>query len=457
MNKKKISKKFNRLMNGFKKCFSIFFVFYFAGFSLLVHIPGTNAAFSATAEISGHSVSTGYWVVESPDEIEIFGTKDTYLRSGAKNTNEGASPFMRIQSSGNNRALVQFNQDDINSAVNGQTVYSAFLVLEVDGQKNNWGSGRTISIHRMTEDWEEGNGKNAELSGSESYRGDGSGATWNCAVDTNINNSNPDCSLQWNGGSYIGAPTNTQIITNGIGGTVMFDVTADVLAFLSDSQTNYGWLIRKDNEGANGYISFHSKESVSGNGPKLVLYFEPDLLPEALIVQNLLEESQILHEDLNEEIFNNDEENLEDDEEVEGPTSEFEQNSSGGTGLLADELTEDQETEQTPDDENNGEGTEEEVNESEDSEDQENSGTEESEEEIENDGTLNEENNNKETTESSEENNEIGQTDNQESNSQENNNQEPIATSEEGSSGENNEGGQSEPSGDGSDDSGENE
>src|SRR5262245_20186891 len=34
---------------------------------------------------------------------------DTYVRSGAPNTNEGASTFMRLQASGDNRALVRFD------------------------------------------------------------------------------------------------------------------------------------------------------------------------------------------------------------------------------------------------------------------------------------------------------------------------------------------------------------
>jgi len=68
---------------------------------------------------------------------------------------------------------------------------------------------------------------------------------------------------------FASAVTASSTITNNQSGVVEFDVTSDVQSFLSGSNQNYGWLLKKTDEGANGRVQFGSKESA--NAPKLVI------------------------------------------------------------------------------------------------------------------------------------------------------------------------------------------
>ena len=124
---------------------------------------------------------------------------DTFIKKGSSNENEGASNMLRLQSSGNNRALVKFDTAQIQSAIGSNQNYTATLELTISDNGNNWGaSGRPIGIHKLTSDWAEGNGYIAGH--NPSNRGTGDGATWACAIDSNISNQSDNCSgnAAWN-------------------------------------------------------------------------------------------------------------------------------------------------------------------------------------------------------------------------------------------------------------------
>jgi|WetSurMetagenome_2_1015567.scaffolds.fasta_scaffold00385_8 hypothetical protein len=200
---------------------------------------------------------------------------DTYIKNGHQNENEGASTFFRLQSSGHNRALIKFDEQQIQQAVGDALTFTATLQLTISDNGNNWGSnGRSIDLTRFIHDWEEGNGY--IVGNSPSNRGTDSGVTWNCAIDANINNHNDDCSgtTVWdmNNSSFwpfISTPTATTTINNNQTGTITFDVTSDIQSFVNGTNQNYGWLLKKTDEGANGRIEFGSKESASS--PKLII------------------------------------------------------------------------------------------------------------------------------------------------------------------------------------------
>ncbi|MBI1817096.1 MAG: Ig-like domain-containing protein [Deltaproteobacteria bacterium] len=181
---------------------------------------------------------------------------DTYLRSGSANQNQGSDTILRVQQSGNNRALVRFDQAAIATAVGSGTVASATLELYVQTNANNWGTtGRSVDALRLTADW-------TEL-----------GATWNCRIDSNTGNSSADCSSQWNGGSFATTATASKLHANTLTGWVQFDVTADVRAFLTGT-LNYGWVIKKTDESQNGQVDYTSRQGTAGNAPRLVLVVE---------------------------------------------------------------------------------------------------------------------------------------------------------------------------------------
>ena len=218
---------------------------------------------------------------EATEVAVLTAAGDTYLRSGAPDTNEGDSSFLRLRASGDNRALVRFDQSALQAAVGSQTLVSATLELDISENGNNWGSsGRTVSVYRLTADWAEGEGFVDQ--GSPPDRGTGSGATWACAIDSDISDQGKDCSgtTEWEMGQpsqaelhpWVEQATSSVLITNGLSGTVSFDVTADVQAFLAGSVPNDGWIVKKELEGPSGLVQFASRET--GSGPRLVVTVE---------------------------------------------------------------------------------------------------------------------------------------------------------------------------------------
>ena len=139
--------------------------------------------------------------IPTPTEQTINVEKDSFMKSGKKNTNEGANPRLRIQSSGNNRTVAGFDL----TGVDVGSVTSATLVLTIAENANNWGQNddRTVDAHPLLETFTEGDGKIAEVTPqSERTRGSGPGVTWNCATDDEISNQSPNCVLQWGGGDF---------------------------------------------------------------------------------------------------------------------------------------------------------------------------------------------------------------------------------------------------------------
>ena len=120
----------------------------------------------------------------------------------------------------------------------------------------------------MKNDWTEGNGKYT----LDRFRGTGAGVTWNCPTDTNIANDNRDCSTRWTGGNFVSTVSVKKTITNGLVGSIEFDVTEDVKAFLAGTSSNYGWIIKKTQEDKSGHLFFASGEATS-NQPVLELRY----------------------------------------------------------------------------------------------------------------------------------------------------------------------------------------
>lgn len=200
-----------------------------------------------------------FQTVASVQETVLLPLADTYLRQGAPNQNQGADPVLRLQASGNNRALLRFDAAAIAAAVGAGTLQGARLELTIAVNADNWGTaGRTIDLRRLTRAWTE------------------AGATWNCADDANPGNQSADCSGEtaWEmGGSgpnpWESAPVATATITNGLTGVVSLDVTAELAAVLAGGGEHHGWLLKKTQEGQAGRVEFGSRES--GTPPRLVL------------------------------------------------------------------------------------------------------------------------------------------------------------------------------------------
>jgi hypothetical protein len=198
----------------------------------------------------------------------LFAEKDSFIREGTPNSNEGSNKVLRILGSGptNNRALIAFNQEDIKTITDSKTLESATLNLYVESNNQNWGDGQLINIYKLANNWEEGNGSSAPISSLFNHI---NGVTWACPVATD------DCDKKWNGGKFDQNPTDSVWISNKIDGYwIKFDVTQDVIDYVSTDE-NFGWLIKKSDENSDGQINISSRES-SSNNPELVLVFSDD-------------------------------------------------------------------------------------------------------------------------------------------------------------------------------------
>ncbi len=194
----------------------------------------------------------------------LFASKDSFLREGIKESNEGANEVLRVMGTGptNNRALIAFDQSQIVAAIDAKSLEAATLRIFIVSNDGRWTDSQTLNIHTLTADWKEGNGINAPFG---NFIGTQEGVNWNCASD------GTDCT-NWNGGSYDQTPTDSILITNEVSGQwVEFDVTSDIKAFIGDSENN-GWIIIKSDEESPGRINFAAREAQS-NIPQLELQF----------------------------------------------------------------------------------------------------------------------------------------------------------------------------------------
>jgi hypothetical protein len=210
-----------------------------------------------------------FTTVAAPDTLTLTAAKDTFLRRGAPNLNEGANPALRLQAAGDNRAVVAFDP----AAIDGfGTPTTATLVLTIAEIANNWGrnNDRTVDAHPLTADFAEGNGRAAGLPLSQATRGSGAGVTWNCATDAEIANQRTDCDSRWNGGSFGPANAAPVLHVNGLSGAVSWDVTTDVAAGVT------AWLLKKTDERQPGRVSYFSRAGAEAAG-------DPDLAPRLVL------------------------------------------------------------------------------------------------------------------------------------------------------------------------------
>ncbi len=200
------------------------------------------------------------------NKATLFSEKDSFIREGIKFSNEGSNEILRVMGAGptNNRAVVQFSQDEIESVSESKQLESATLQLFIISNDGKWENGQYVTIHQLTTEWSEGTQSNAPIA---DYVGIQKGVSWNCSSDGN------NCVSKWNGGNYVDAPTDSIFVSNHVqdGYWIKFDVTEDVNNFLLGSP-NHGWIIKKSNEDSSGRINFAARESNS-NVPELVMVF----------------------------------------------------------------------------------------------------------------------------------------------------------------------------------------
>ena len=184
-----------------------------------------------------------------------------------RHTNEGANPRLEFQK--DQEVLVAFDVGDLDFS----TVGGAQVIFTIDPDYGSTGwrvNGVNADIHHLKSYFVEGNGINTGPE-AEQYRGDGVGATWHCSSDQDIANNEGDCAKKdkWQGAKKRGKRADRVKITNGMTGTVSFDVTKD----LKKGRTM--WVLEVAGQ-KDGGIVFFSKEGAGIVGdfsfaPRLVI------------------------------------------------------------------------------------------------------------------------------------------------------------------------------------------
>jgi hypothetical protein len=227
---------------------------------------GVLSTLDTNREPAGPVQPNAYWLLKVNTErvlrtipgapVAVGATADTYLRQGTPNQNQGGDSILSIRASGRHRALVRVDDAEL-STISGP-IASARIEFDIVLNPGSWGpSGRTIDAHRLLVPWTQ------------------SGATWNCADDSDPGDSTPDCeAAEWemftlSPPPYELTPSGSLLVTGDLVGTVSIDVTADLQAMLAGQVPNHGWLIRKTDEGEEGSIEIASGET--GSGPRLVI------------------------------------------------------------------------------------------------------------------------------------------------------------------------------------------
>jgi hypothetical protein len=184
--------------------------------------------------------------------VDAVATQDTYVREANADLQSGDQITIQVKRTGANRALVGFNAADLEALIAGGDVVSATLELDVDMTNHIPAGGEELEVYAMNTAWTED-------------------ATWNCSDDMGPGNS-ADCSDPWDmsaGGAFASAASGTAIVEKKQSAPVSFDVTAD----FANGAPAHGWLIKKTDEEAKGFVKFISTEG--GSGARLTIEVAP--------------------------------------------------------------------------------------------------------------------------------------------------------------------------------------
>ena len=220
--------------------------------------------------------TSGIYRTDFSSETTLTSSQDSFIRSSSPNKNEGANPTLRVQKQGQKRSVIGFQLPQ----ASGTSLTKATLTLTMAQPTKNMGSqGHLVNVHRLMESFLEGNGKRIGIPKSEKTNGTGQGVTWSCATDSDISNTNTDCSVQWIGGDVVTGPASDSTLhTTGMSGGISWDVTIDVRDALNEGNGTISWLLKLADENQGGKVIYHSKEGAlvlgdPSKGPTLLLEF----------------------------------------------------------------------------------------------------------------------------------------------------------------------------------------
>ncbi len=173
--------------------------------------------------------------------VTLSASDDAWIDQGAKDANNGADTVLRVKSgtgaTAKKHVLAKFDLSGIPAECATVTSAALHLVITTPPSGN-----RTHNLHRITATWAEGT------------------VTWN------------------NQPTFNGTAAASATASSG-GGTVTWDVTSEVTAFLSGSAVNYGWLVKDSVDSTIAEVVYGSDENgTPSSRPQLeVIYTTSDV------------------------------------------------------------------------------------------------------------------------------------------------------------------------------------
>ncbi len=156
------------------------------------------------------------------------------------------------------RGLIQF---DLSEIPTNAVIESVTLNMQIDRLRNG---NRVNALHAVTQDWGEGNSNANNGQGATAQNGD---ATWVHTFSPNAN---------WNsvGGDYVGSASAAVTISNSGGIWSSEQMVIDVQNWVSNPNSNFGWIIIGDESENKSTVHFQSKES--NNAPTLTVVYSAE-------------------------------------------------------------------------------------------------------------------------------------------------------------------------------------
>lgn len=216
--------------------------------------------------------------------VNIPAAKDTTLYESATGSlANGAGDFLFTgrtlqQADSRRRAVLEF---DIQSLVpSGAVINSATLMLYTALVRP---SATTVSVHRLTREWNEGTTNASGNEGSGGAPVTGNDATWLHA--------NSPATL-WSGpgaaGDFIGAASSSSLIAAANAFYAWNGLAGDVQGWLADDTSNHGWILIGDESATGTAVQWMSlSHSLDENRPVLVLDYTPVPEPGSLTLAAL--------------------------------------------------------------------------------------------------------------------------------------------------------------------------
>ena len=188
---------------------------------------------------------------------------NTLFQDADGSTSSGAGPalFAGVTSQGKTRrALLRF---DVSAGLPpGARIDSVVLALHVSNAPN--AIAREFTLHRVVRDWGEGTSSSSGGTGAPATADD---ATWTHAFHLGEAWSAP-------GGDFAPNPSGSSLVgdidTYTWGSARM---TADVRSWISDPNSNYGWLLRGEEADLGTARRFDSREAPGSTKPILSIFY----------------------------------------------------------------------------------------------------------------------------------------------------------------------------------------